>query len=114
MPPENKPNTAEITTCRRFLAARIAACRRLRAIVALGRIAHDTTLRALGERPSLFPFAHGAAHDVGRLRLHDSYHCSRLNTNTGVLTTEMFEAVFAEVRADLERDRGAEPARPAP
>ncbi len=112
VPPENKPNTAEINTCRRYLAAGIAARRGLRAIVALGRIAHGAALRALGEQPSRFPFAHGAAHDIGKLRLYDSYHCSRLNTNTGVLTTEMFEAVFAKVRVDLKRDRATGPIGP--
>ncbi len=101
VPPENKPNTMEINTCRRFLQAKIARRKKLEAIVVLGRIAHDTTVRALGEKPSRFPFAHGALHEVGELRLYDSYHCSRYNTNTGVLTTEMFEAVFARVREDI-------------
>jgi len=73
-----------------------------RAMVALGRIAHDTALRALGEKLRKFPFAHGAVHETARLRFYDSYHCSRYNTNTGVLTSEMFEAVFARVRADLD------------
>jgi uracil-DNA glycosylase len=114
VPPENKPDTTEINTCRRFLAAGIAARPRLEAVVALGRIAHDTTLRAVAERPSRFPFAHGSAHDVGKLRLFDSYHCSRYNTNTGRLTAEMFEAVFAQVRAALGRDRGVGPTRRAP
>ena len=109
VPPENKPNTAEINTCRRFLAAGIAARKELKAIVALGRIAHDTTLRALAERPSRFPFGHSATHDMGRLRLYDSYHCSRYNTNTGVLTTEMFEAVFASVRDYLQSFEAARP-----
>ena len=113
VPPENKPTTVEINTCRQFLEAGIAARPHVRSIVALGRIAHDTTVRALGERPSRFPFKHGAVHDIGRLRLFDSYHCSRYNTNTGVLTTEMFEAVFAKVRDDLEGKRGDGPARPA-
>ena len=67
-----------------------------------GRIAHETTLRALGARLAAYPFAHGAVHAVGSIRLYDSYHCSRYNTNTGVLTTEMFEAVFERVRADLD------------
>jgi uracil-DNA glycosylase len=73
----------------------------LRAVVMLGRIAHDATLRALGQKLSSAPFAHGARHTVGELALFDSYHCSRYNTNTGVLTTEMFRAVFANVRAYL-------------
>jgi uracil-DNA glycosylase family 4 len=109
VPPENKPNTVEINTCRRFLAAGIAARPEARAVVALGRIAHDTTVRALGEKPSRFPFAHGATHDMGRLRLYDSYHCSRYNTNTRVLTTEMFEAVFVDVREYLNSFGTARP-----
>jgi uracil-DNA glycosylase len=76
---------------------------RLTAIVALGRIAHDSALRALDARPSRFPFGHGARHNVAQspLVLFDSYHCSRYNTNTGRLTPEMFRAVFAAVRAHL-------------
>jgi uracil-DNA glycosylase family 4 len=102
VPPENKPTTAEIATCRTFLTAELEAAKSAHAVVALGRIAHDSTLVALGERRSRHAFGHGAAHDLGRLRLFDSYHCSRYNTNTGVLTTAMFEAVFAEVRFFLD------------
>jgi uracil-DNA glycosylase len=76
---------------------------RLRAIVALGRIAHDTTLKALGLRNAAAPFAHGAVHTAGAIRLYDSYHCSRYNTNTRVLTPEMFRNVFATARADLDK-----------
>jgi len=103
VPPENKPTPAEINTCRdAFLAHRIPAMPRLRAIVALGRIAHESTLRALGHRLAAAPFVHGAMHPVGKLTLFDSYHCSRYNTNTGVLTPEMFRAVFGAVRAYLD------------
>jgi uracil-DNA glycosylase len=102
VPPQNKPLPAEINTCRQFLSATIATMPRLRAIVALGRVAHDSTLRALGVRGSAAPFAHGAVHAFGAVRLYDSYHCSRYNTNTGVLTPEMFRSVFARVRADLD------------
>ncbi len=102
VPPQNKPTPAEIATCRPFLQAAIAAHRRARAIVALGRIAHDTTLRALELKPGRFAFAHGAVHDCGEFKLYDSYHCSRYNTNTGRLTAEMFEAVFKRVRAELD------------
>jgi uracil-DNA glycosylase family 4 len=102
VPPENKPLPVEMTTCRQFLEASLAARPRVKALVALGRIAHDTTLRALGTPLKAHPFAHGAVHEVGGFRLHDSYHCSRYNTNTGVLTTAMFEAVFAKVRAYLD------------
>jgi uracil-DNA glycosylase family 4 len=102
VPPQNKPTPAEINTCRHFLVTLIANMPRLRAMVALGRIAHDSTLKALGVRAAAAPFAHGAVHEVGHgRRLYDSYHCSRYNTNTGVLTTEMFRAVFARVRDDL-------------
>ena len=101
VPPQNKPLPVEISTCRQFLMALIGNMPRLRAIVALGRIAHDSTLKALELRASQAPFAHGAVHQAGARRLYDSYHCSRYNTNTGVLTTDMFRAVFARVRADL-------------
>jgi uracil-DNA glycosylase family 4 len=101
VPPQNKPVPAEIATCRVFLQDEIAAMPRLSAIVVLGRIAHDTVVKVLETRPSAVPFAHGASHDVGRLRLFSSYHCSRYNTNTGVLTPEMFRAVFSEVRRYL-------------
>lgn len=102
VPPENKPTPAEIAACRPFLAARIAAMPRLRAILALGRIAHDSTLAALGERRASFPFGHGARHELsGGLVLWDSFHCSRYNTNTGRLTPAMFRAVLAGIRAFL-------------
>jgi uracil-DNA glycosylase family 4 len=102
VPPENKPTPAEISTCRRFLVERIASLPRLRAVVALGRIAHDSTLAALGARRAAFPFAHGARHQVrAGLTLFDSFHCSRYNTNTGKLTPEMFRAVFVGVRQHL-------------
>jgi uracil-DNA glycosylase family 4 len=102
VPPENKPMPAEITTCRRFLAGRIANLPRLCAILALGRIAHDSTLEALGARRSAFPFRHGAQHQAGDgVRLFDSYHCSRYNTNTGRLTNAMFTAVFEAIKTHL-------------
>ena len=102
VPPENKPTGAEITTCRGFLKSTIAEMPELCAIVTLGRIAHDTAAAALEVRRSQVPFAHGASHGIGGVRLFDSYHCSRYNTNTGVLTTEMFRGVFAQVRAFLD------------
>ena len=101
VPPQNKPLPLEIANCRPFLIAAIESMPKLEAIVALGRIAHETTVKALGLRGSSVPFAHGAVHEAGRFRLYDSYHCSRYNTNTGVLTPEMFRSVFAKVRADL-------------
>jgi uracil-DNA glycosylase len=73
----------------------------LRAIVMLGRVSHDSTLKALGLRLADVPFGHGAEFQAGRLRLYDSYHCSRYNTNTRRLTPEMFGKVFASVRTYL-------------
>ena len=99
VPPQNKPVGAEVNRCRPFLAARISALPRLTHIVTLGKIAHDSTVRALGGRVAEHPFGHGAASRIGALALHASYHCSRYNTNTGRLTPEMFEAVFAKVCA---------------
>lgn len=103
VPPQNKPLPVEINTCRQFLIARMAEMKNLRAIVALGRIAHDSTLKALDIRSAAAPFKHGAVHEAGHLRLYDTYHCSRYNTNTRVLTPEMFRKVFAKVRADLDK-----------
>jgi uracil-DNA glycosylase len=101
-PPENKPTPAEIKTCRPFLSARIAALPRLKAIICLGRIAHDSTLAALGLPARTARFAHAAEHALpGGLFLFDSYHCSRYNTNTGRLTPAMFERVFEAVTRRL-------------
>jgi len=106
VPPQNKPTPAEIAACRPFLSGEIAGLPRLRAVLALGRIAHDSAVRALGGVASRFAFAHGARHeffrpDGGPLALFDSYHCSRYNTNTGALTTPMFRGVFEDIRACL-------------
>jgi uracil-DNA glycosylase family 4 len=101
VPPQNKPLPAEINTCRTFLAATMATMPKLAGVVLLGRIAHDSTLKALGLKASAAPFAHGAVHSAGDIRLYDSYHCSRYNTNTGVLTPKMFRDVFARLRKDL-------------
>src|SRR5262249_53143935 len=101
VPPQNKPLPAEINQCRPFLAATIETMPQLRAIIALGRIAHDTVLKILKLRAAAAPFKHGAVHQASRLNLYDSYHCSRYSTNTGVLTPEMFRSVFAQVKADL-------------
>ncbi len=102
VPPQNKPLPIEINTCRQFLIATLETMPRLRAIVALGRIAHESTVKALGVRAAAAPFSHGAVHQAGALKLYDSYHCSRYNTNTGVLTPDMFRSVFARVRAELD------------
>ena len=106
VPPANKPTPAEITTCRQFLLATLAEASNLRAIVALGRIAHETVLRSVGARLAAHPFAHAARHELvlpsKTIALFDSYHCSRYNTNTGVLTVEMFRKVFAAARAYVD------------
>ena len=103
VPPQNKPTPAEINTCRAFLISSYGEMKNLRAIVALGRIAHESVVRALGSKLSAMPFAHGAVHEAGEFRLYDSYHCSRYNTNTGVLTPKMFKDVFKAVKKDLGR-----------
>jgi len=104
VPPQNKPTPREIASCRTYLKQSIAALPNLRVVLALGRIAHESALRALDARLALFPFAHGARHPIRALGpiLFDSYHCSRYNTNTGVLTEAMFCNVFAAIRAELD------------
>jgi uracil-DNA glycosylase family 4 len=102
VPPGNKPASSEIATCRRFLKAEIVAMADLKAVLALGRIAHDAVLGALGAPGSAFPFRHGKRHDVAPgVKLFDSYHCSRLNTATGVLTPAMFAAVIRRIAAEI-------------
>jgi uracil-DNA glycosylase family 4 len=103
VPPENKPTPAEIATCRPFLVGRMGALPHLRALLALGRIAHDSTLAALGARKSAFVFGHGARHALRPdLLMFDSFHCSRYNTNTGKLTPDMFRAVLQAIREYLD------------
>jgi uracil-DNA glycosylase family 4 len=102
VPPENKPTPAEVHACRPFLVATLAAHPGLTDVLALGRVAHETFLRTVGEKPSAHPFAHGAIHPLKNgLRLHDSYHCSRYNTNTGRLTRAMFRSVFDGIAAAM-------------
>ena len=101
VPPGNKPLPIEIRTCGSFLGAEVAAMPRLRAVLALGRVAHEAALRALGRTSKAHPFAHGARHSIGGLALYDSYHCSRYNLNTGVLTRAMFEAVLEQIASEL-------------
>ena len=102
LPPDNKPTPAEAKRCNGFLANELRGMPAGGAVLALGRIAHDAVLRALGERAAAHPFAHGAAHRVGPadkgLTLFDSYHCSRYNTNTRRLTPQMFHDVFEQIR----------------
>lgn len=101
-PPGNKPLTSEENTCRPFLSARIAALPRLRVIVTLGDVSRRNVLKALGVKASAMAGGHGAEADVAGYRLINSYHCSRLNTNTGRLTGEMFASVFKTARTHLE------------
>jgi len=101
VPPENKPTGGEISTCRQFLIPTIERFPDLRAVLALGAIAHQSTVRALGGRVAAHPFRHGGRHDIGGIALFSSYHCSRYNTNTGVLTQEMFVNVFREIAGFL-------------
>ncbi|MBK6896426.1 MAG: uracil-DNA glycosylase [Alphaproteobacteria bacterium] len=102
VPPENKPEGAEITKCLPFLTQEISGMDNLRVILSLGLISHNAVLRATGHKISAFKFAHGARHDLGNgLTLIDSYHCSRYNTNTGRLTTAMFEDVFKTIQSLL-------------
>ena len=100
LPPQNKPLPQEIATCGRFLAAQLAALPTVRVVLALGRIAHDAVLCDCGLTPARFPFAHGAEHALpdGRILLA-SYHCSRQNTRTGLLTPAMFAAVIERAKA---------------
>jgi uracil-DNA glycosylase len=102
VPPENKPTPAEARTCRRFLEGEVQGLAGLKVILALGRVAHDAVVAAAGGRPSAFRFAHGAAHELPNgLRLVDSYHCSRYNTQTGVLTEAMFRAAVETAQGQI-------------
>jgi len=107
VPPENKPTPDEINTCRQYLAATIADMPRLSVVLALGRIAHDSVVVAQGARRAAHPFAHSSVHAIGKLKLYNSYHCSRLNTNTGVLTPKMFSDLIGKIRADLDEQMPA-------
>lgn len=103
LPPENKPLPAEIRACNGYLRAELQA-HAPAAVLALGTVAHQAVLRALDLRVAGFPFAHGATHALAAgMRLFDSYHCSRYNTQTRRLTPEMFRQVFADIRDHLDR-----------
>ena len=107
LPPENKPEPAEIKTCNRYLSTELQAAPEVRVILALGLVAHKAVLMAMGKTSALkqsdYVFAHGARHVLpdGRV-LVDSYHCSRYNTNTRRLTTEAFHNVFRTLRTQLD------------
>jgi len=105
VPPENKPLPVEINTCRDFLIATLREMPKLRAVVTLGRISHESTVKALGLVRKNAAFSHGGTASAGPLTIFSSYHCSRYNTNTGVLTPKMFKQVFANVRAYLKKTR---------
>ncbi|MEM9179592.1 MAG: uracil-DNA glycosylase [Pseudomonadota bacterium] len=98
VPPQNKPVGAEINQCRPFLKARIEALKNAKVLLCLGKISHDTTVRTLGLRLKDHPFGHASEYKLGEMTLLSSYHCSRYNTNTGRLTAEMFEQVFARAK----------------
>ncbi|MCU0832729.1 MAG: uracil-DNA glycosylase [Rhizobiaceae bacterium] len=99
VPPQNKPTPEEINTCRQFLAPAFTAYPALSVVLTLGAIAHQSTVRALGERVAAHPFTHGGETRIGRLVVLSSYHCSRYNTNTGVLTEQMFNSMFERAAA---------------
>ena len=101
LPPQNKPGGDEIRRCNRFLAEEIQELPNGAVVLALGKIAHDAVLKALGLKLAAHPFGHGAAHPLSNHRLFDSYHCSRYNTQTGRLTQAMFETVFRDAKAAL-------------
>jgi uracil-DNA glycosylase family 4 len=102
VPPENKPTPEEIRICNRFLAEELASLPNLKVMLALGSIAHEAVLVALGQKKSSAKFAHGARHSLpGDRLLFDSYHCSRYNTNTGRLTTDMFRDVVGKAAAAI-------------
>lgn len=104
LPPGNKPLPEEITACRRFLNGVLPEMQNLNAVLALGKIAFDTVIRAAELKPSQHKFGHGEAVDIGEgRRLFGSYHCSRYNTNTGRLTPAMFHSVFDKIAAHLGR-----------
>ena len=101
-PPGNKPETSEENTCRPFLTARLAALPRLKVIVTLGDVARRNVLKAIGLKANAGPPGHGTEFQAGPYVILNSYHCSRLNTNTGRLTSAMFEAVFQRARALID------------
>jgi uracil-DNA glycosylase family 4 len=109
LPPANKPLPGEVRNCNSYLAAELSVLPDGGAILALGRIGHDSVLRALSLPARDFPFGHGAVHALPRgVRLFDSYHCSRYNANTGRITPAMFKSVFRAIARHLHRERTGE------
>jgi uracil-DNA glycosylase len=107
LPPENRPETREVVNCNPFLAAELRTLPEGAVVLALGTLAHNAVLRALGLKVAAHRFGHGAEHDLGGLTLLDSYHCSRYNTQTRRLTPEMFRAVFGRIRQLILQEAGA-------
>ncbi|OPB29268.1 uracil-DNA glycosylase, family 4 [Bartonella sp. WD12.1] len=103
VPPENKPTSAEINTCRYFFAPLLTNLPQLKAVITLGAIAHHSTIRALNAKVPEHPFGHGAINNIGRLRIFSSYHCSRYNTNTNRLTAAMFHQIFQTAKTYLDQ-----------
>ncbi len=101
LPPDNKPVGAEVNSCNTFLAEELRSLTPGSLVIALGGIAHRAVIKALGRRQADFKFGHDSLHDLGAVRLLDSYHCSRYNTNTRRLTDDMFAAIFARAKAIL-------------
>jgi len=102
LPPDNKPVGAEINTCNSYLANELQSLPESSLVLALGGIAHRAVIKALAMRQADYKFAHAAVHELGNIRLLDSYHCSRYNTNTRRLTAEMFESIFAQAQGMLQ------------
>ena len=103
LPPQNKPVGAEVNECRTFLTDQIASMPSLKALMTLGKISHDSTIRALDLRLKDYPFGHHKVYNIQNdIKLYSSYHCSRYNTNTKRLTEEMFFEVFADIRRYLD------------
>ncbi len=100
VPPQNKPIGEEVNNCRPYLVETLARFKNVKALLTLGKIAHDTTARTLGVRVASVPFGHNRRHEMGEHVVFSSYHCSRYNTNTGRLTEEMFEDVFRALTSD--------------
>ena len=97
VPPQNKPTPEEIKTCRQFLTPAFTGYAALKVVLTLGAIAHQSTVKALNARIAAHPFKHNVATTIGKLTVISSYHCSRYNTNTGVLTEQMFDDVFLSI-----------------
>lgn len=106
VPPENKPTPEEEKTCRNFLVEELKCLTNVRVILSLGLVSHNAVVKTLGQKISAHKFAHGAVHDLGKVKLIDSYHCSRYNTNTKRLTTGMFEDVFRKITELLRQPAG--------